>query len=109
MITEKELLNAIRECEADPITGQKRVVLADLYIIYDHLFGRSSDDRPYSFSSNQQSESKTIDISPTSEFLGIINGKNLQKTLDVVDELMEAIRTLHPKMYDRVLDKLSDL
>lgn len=109
MITEKELLNAIRECEADPITGQKRVVLADLYIIYDHLFGRSSDDRSYSFSSNQQIESKSISVSPSSEFLEAINGKDEEKALHVVDELMEAVRTLHPRMYDRVLDKLSDL
>ena len=37
MITEKELLSAIAECEAEPITAAKVGKLADFYIIYDHL------------------------------------------------------------------------
>ena len=33
MITEKELLQAIAECEAEPITAAKIAKLADFYII----------------------------------------------------------------------------
>ena len=40
MITERELLRAIDECQQEPITGSKRGTLADLFIIYDHLFGQ---------------------------------------------------------------------
>ena len=36
---EKEVEQAIQECMRDPITGNKRAVLADLIIIQDYLFG----------------------------------------------------------------------
>ena len=39
MITEKEVEQAIEECLREPVTGNKRAVLADLIIIQDYLFG----------------------------------------------------------------------
>ena len=39
MITEKEIEQAIEECLREPVTGNKRAVLADLIIIQDYLFG----------------------------------------------------------------------
>ena len=39
MITEKEIEQAIEECVREPVTGNKRSVLADLIIIQDYLFG----------------------------------------------------------------------
>ena len=39
MITEKEVEQAIEECMREPVTGNKRAVLADLIIIQDYLFG----------------------------------------------------------------------
>ena len=39
MITEKEVAQAIEECMREPVTGNKRAVLADLIIIQDYLFG----------------------------------------------------------------------
>ena len=39
MITEKEIEQAIKECLREPVTGNKRAVLADLIIIQDYLFG----------------------------------------------------------------------
>lgn len=42
MITEKEIEQAIKECLREPVTGNKRAVLADLIIIQDYLFGIST-------------------------------------------------------------------
>lgn len=39
MITEKEVTQAIEQCMQEPVTGNKRAVLADLIIIQDYLFG----------------------------------------------------------------------
>ena len=39
MITEKEVAQAIEKCMQEPVTGNKRAVLADLIIIQDYLFG----------------------------------------------------------------------
>lgn len=105
MITEKELLEAIQECESEPITLSKISKLADFYIIYDHLFGEPFD-RGYS---QKATPGKVIEVSGNTEFLRAINGKPTQKVLDILNELMEATKALHPRMYDSVLQKLSDI
>lgn len=105
MITEKDLLNAIKECEAEPITAQKVGKLADFYIIYDHLFGQ-----PYNtVYSEAVKPEKEIWTKGGSKFLLAINGKNPDKVWLVLDELMEATKTLHPRMYDSVLQKIYDI
>ena len=106
MITEKELLLAIKECEAEPITASKVGKLADFYVIYDHLFGS-----PYvgGHSEANKVEKQLIETNGDTEFLRAINGKEAKKVLPIIDELMEAVKTLHPRMYDRVLEKISDI
>lgn len=104
MITEKELIQAIEQCEAEPITPSKIAKLADFYIIYDHLFGESFN---YGYSQKTTPE-KVIETSGNSEFLKAVNGKSTQKVFDILNELMEATRALHPRMYDSVLQKISD-
>ena len=105
MITEKELLQAIRECESEPVTASKIGKLANFYIIYDHLFGNPYENQ-YSFASEPENHIKTTG---ESVFLRMVDGKKSEKVLEIMDELMEAIKTLHPKMYDRVLEKISDI
>lgn len=105
MITEKELCKAIEECQEEPITGTKRSALADLFIIYDHLFGKP-DLSGYSYDNKIE---KTIYIDGDTEFLQIVNGKDTEKVLSIMDELMEATKALHPRMYDSVLAKIENL
>ena len=45
MITEKEIEQAIEQCMQEPVTGNKRAVLADLIIIQDYLFGAPTQER----------------------------------------------------------------
>jgi hypothetical protein len=105
MITEKELCKAIEECQEEPITGTKRSALADLFIIYDHLFGKP-DLSGYSYDYNPEN---TIYTNGGTEFLQIVNGKDTEKVLSIMDELMEATKTLHPRMYDGVLQRIYDI
>ncbi len=103
MITERELLQAIRECEADPITSSKVGKLANLYVIYDHLYGNPM--RGYSGAS---APDDVIRTDGGSEFLDYVDGRRADRVWRILDELMDAVKTLHPRMYDTVLDKLSD-
>ena len=105
MITERDLLQAIKECEAEPITASKIGKLADFYIIYDHLFGEPFEPE-YRYSEMVEN---IVRVNGDSEFLKTVNGKKTDKVWAIVDELMEATKALHPRMYDRVLEKLSDL
>lgn len=104
MITEKELLEAIYECQREPITSFKRGTLADLFIIYDHLFGVPVDA---GYSSANEVEN-TIFTNGDTEFLAKVNGKDTEKIMIILDELMEAIKTLHPRMYDHIIDKIEE-
>lgn len=105
MITEKEVQQAIQECMREPVTGNKRAVLADLIIIQEYLFGQPNYSAGYSYSSKAEN---TIHTKGGTEFLEIVDGKNPEKVWSIIDELMETIKTLHPRMYDRILDKISD-
>ena len=70
MITERELLQAIDECQQEPITSSKRGTLADLFIIYDHLFGKPIN-AGYSYDNKIE---KQIYANGDTEFLEAVNG-----------------------------------
>ena len=40
------------------------------------------------------------------EFLQAINGKQSERVLTVLNELVETVKILHPQMYQSLLDKL---
>lgn len=105
MITEKELTDAIRECETEPITPNKVSKLADFYIIYEHLFGQPYE-ADYSYANQIE---KTISVTGDSDFMKAVNGKDTEKVMAVVDELLEAVKVLQPRMYDGVLRRLSEI
>lgn len=102
MITEKELIAAIRQCETEPITQSKIAKLADFYIVYDHLFGEPYEPRY----SGAGSPEKIIQTNGGSEFLNTIDGKEAEKVWKIIDELMESLKVLQPRIYDAVLRKI---
>lgn len=105
MITERELLRAIDECQQEPITSSKRGTLADLFIIYDHLFGQPMNVG-YSYDNKIEN---IIQTNGDTEFLEIVNGRDTEKVMAIIDELMSVTKTLQPRIYDQVLKKITDL
>ena len=117
MITEKEIEQAIKECLREPVTGNKRAVLADLIIIQDYLFGEpmQSQEAPqpipmqsYSAPPMEQVENY-IQTTGDSEFLKAVDGRKADKVWKLMDELVEAVKILHPRMYTTFIDKIQDL
>ena len=102
MITERELLRAIDECQQEPITSSKRGTLADLFIIYDHLFGQPMNVG-YSYENKVEN---TIQTKGDTEFLATVNGKDTEKVMAILDELMEATKVLQPRIYDQVIERV---
>ena len=116
MITEKEVAQAIDECMRDPITGNKRAVLADLIIIQDYLFGeptRKAEPQYMSFNSYSASPTEQVETivetTGDSEFLKAVDGKRAERLWRLMDEFVEAVKILHPKMYSAFIDKIQDL
>lgn len=117
MITEREVAQAIEECLQEPVTGNKRAVLADLIIIQDYLFGEptQAQEAPQqmpmqSYSAPPAEPAETyIQTSGDSEFLKTVNGRKADKVWKLMDELVEAVKILHPRMYTTFIDKVQDL
>lgn len=118
MITEKEVAQAIEECMREPVTGTKRAVLADLIIIQDYLFGEPTRETepsqiPYkmqSYSAPPTEQVETyIETNGDSEFLKAVDGRKAERVWKLMDELVEAVKILHPRMYSTFIDKVQDL
>lgn len=118
MITEKEVAQAIEQCMQEPVTGNKRAVLADLIIIQDYLFGEPTRAREvpqmpmpmqsYSAPTMEQVETY-VETNGDSEFLKAVNDKKADRAWRLMNELVEAVRILHPNMYTSFIDKVLDL
>ena len=117
MITEKEVAQAIKECLREPVTGNKRAVLADLIIIHDYLFGEPKQAQEVqqpiqmqSYSAPPVEQAETyIQTDGGSEFLKAVDGRKADKVWKLMDELVEAVKILHPRMYTTFIDKVQDL
>ena len=118
MITEKEVEQAIQECMRDPITGNKRAVLADLIIIQDYLFGEPTraqevPQMPMPMQSYSSPPMEQVEIyvetNGDSEFLKAVDGRKAERVWKLMDELVEAVKILHPRMYTTFIDKVQDL
>ena len=101
----------------EPVTGNKRAVLADLIIIQDYLFGdptrahevtQPMPMQSYSEPPTEQVETY-IETTGDSEFLKAVDGRKADKVWKLVDELVEAVKILHPRMYTTFIDKVQDL
>lgn len=96
MITERELLEAIGECENEPPSFTSIKKLASLYIVYDHLYGMSHEE-------------KRTRTTRHSEFLQVAEGKETGAVLDIMDELMQTLSVLYPKAYYDIIRKIKEL
>ena len=117
MITEEEVSQAIEECMREPVMGNKRSVLADLIIIQDYLFGEPTLAQEFpqpmpmqSYSAPPMEQVETyIETTGDSEFLKAVDGRKSDKVWKLMDELVEAVKILHPRMYTTFIDKVQDL
>lgn len=101
MITKHDLQEAIAECEGERNPNANTCIkLAAYYTIMENLY---PDPIPqYSYAA----EPEVVKTADQSDFMKAVNGKNVNEVLDVIDELMEALQVMYPRLYDGVLRKL---
>ena len=111
MITEQDLQEAIAECQGvrNP-TPSTCIKLAAFLTIREHLFGVQSqnqheiEDVPrYSFASEAPN---TIVNHGDSEFAVLVKGKLQADVMPVLNELLETIKVLNPRLYASAIRKL---
>lgn len=103
MFSKNELLDAIDELEMSPATYQNAEKLATFYSLYDHLYGEKLR-MPVAESSREV----IIRTNGDSEFLQAISGKKSEDVWQVMDELMETVKMLQPRLYQATLERISE-
>lgn len=101
MLTKSELLKAIDELEDASPTFQNCQKMATFYTLLNAIY-RSNEP-------SQQIESvreEVISEHGDSDFLRLVEGMDSREAWSIMDELMETIRVLQPRLYDSVMRRL---
>ncbi len=107
MITKQNLQEAIAECQGVRSPNASTCLkLAAYYTIKDHLFEDQTKEVPSYSYATQSSDPKTITYSNDSEFAETIKGKDTNEVLSVIDELMNTLNIINPRLYEGVMAKL---
>lgn len=107
MITERDLREAIAECEGcrNP-SASTCIKLAAYYTILNNLnqdSKKDSTDDGYSYQSGP-----LLKYSDT-EFSRIVQGKGIERCFPVIDEIMSALLVCNPKLYNSAVRQLEDV
>lgn len=98
MITETDLKQAIAECQGERSPNANTCVkLAAFYTIQDHLYGKP-DISGVSYAAPPE-PCEGITYQSETDFARAVNGKDANSVLSVVDDLMNALQALCPKLY----------
>lgn len=104
MLTERDLLETIEECRAvKKPTANTVQLMASCYTILDHL--HRAEQRIINSSPALYSYAAENDLS---DFARTAKKAGLEKTLDVLNEHMNCVKTLYPKEYTAILRRLRD-
>lgn len=105
MITEKDLLEAIAECQGvrNP-NANTCLKLASYYTILDHMQGEP-EIQGYSYDT-EPNLPYTVNYIGTSEFAESIYGKDPNNIWPVIDELMSIVKISNPSVYYGVIQEI---
>lgn len=105
MIEKHDLQEAIAECQGqrNP-TASTCIKLAAYLTIKNALYPDEQPEQSYSFGVMPVEE--TINYRSDSDFGRAVQGRNASEIMPVIDELMDTIRLLNPRLYNGVMSKL---
>lgn len=110
MYRRAELIDAIDELNDGKHSMQNIERLACVYTVLDHMDReyRLEEDKGYSYDSPPVAVADTIGNYGKSEFLQIITGRNQREVLLIIDEVMDALKVMNPKLYMNAIDRLEE-
>lgn len=112
MITEQDLDEAIAKCQGEEQpTNNTCIRMAAFLTIKDHLYPqRSEQNAAYSYSDGTEKpiENTMVNYNSDSEFFQAANGMELDSVFAIVDELMETLQIVNPRLYAGVIRKISE-
>ena len=115
MITERDLQEAIAECQGERHPNANTCIkLAAFLTIKEHMFpdSQGSDEvlrilPPSGYSYSPQSEPvETISFQSDSEFSRLVDGRDASEVWPLVDELVSSLELLMPRLYNSFISRL---
>lgn len=102
MILKQDLLEAIAECQGERNPDAKTCIkLASYITILNYMEGSVADILP-----DYSRAEPPRQYNSGSEFCSAIDGQTLDDILPVLDDMMDAVSVLIPKLYRATIDKL---
>ena len=105
MISATDLEQAIAECLGSRNPDVNTCIkLASFYTIRDHLYPEPKE-QDFSFAPPAVSET-FVDYKGKSDFMQAVDGRPANEVWEIIDELMETLAVVYPRLYDGVMRKL---
>ena len=112
MITEQDLREAIAECEGTRNPNANTCIkLAAYYTILDNLKRDSSEPtlEPLRISPSYSYSAGDLLQYSDSEFSQLMQEKGIERIFPLIDELMDALMVVNPRLYDSVIRKMENV
>ena len=111
MITERDLQDAIAECQGQRNPNANTCIkLAAFYTLRREMFGEekyAAQTPGYSFLPEPQSTAELLIYNDSdSDFARAIDGRRQEEIWPLMDEMMDTIHAIHPRLYNAVMDRL---
>lgn len=105
MITRQDLEEAIAECQGQRNPNANTCIkLAAFLTLQEKMFGRPMPEQSFS-----PPPVEKLSSYGDSEFLMAIEGKGMADVMPIMDELMESMKVLQPRIYDSVMRKIGNI
>jgi len=113
VITEKDLQEAIAECQGERNPNANTCIKLAAYLtIKDHLYPDAEPDelqllpsRGYSFAPPPETV-ETVDFKSDSEFSRMVDGREAAEVWPIIEELVESVQMISPRLYNSFMEKL---
>lgn len=107
MIHKEDLLEAIMECRAERNPNANTCIKLSAYITILNFLENEEKSSAVEDVPAPTMNTALADVSTGSEFCQAIQGKSNSEVIEVMDELMETLKAINPRLYSGVLRKLS--
>lgn len=107
MISKAEIEKAIADCQGDRKPDANTCIkLAAYYVILDHIEPKAKNLSKMSFASEPVEQ---VRHNGNSEFYEVIKELRAEDVIAVMDDLMDAVQGLMPRLYTATIKKLKAL
>ena len=112
MITEQDLQAAIASCQGELHPNANTCMkLASYLTIRDHMYPEPKEElrlipEPTGYSYAPAPEDPLVEYSSKTDFGRTIAGRRAAEIWPIIDELVEAVQVINPRLYASFMDKL---